>query len=406
MRIAVLNLDSIRSIMDISNESRGEAPWLCGIYNSHEDYSVDLLDDYTVDTTEYDIVVIPIYYAPWMSNETFCYTSGIYEALPESVKSLIQEDNVFVLFDNVHEGETKEFFEVAYSYLHAKPFRMERVIYNTSSLTLFDDHEHYCTENKITKRMKVIGSSLWEDMSNYFDTHDYKIDPLRYTNREKKYLNLNRRLRSHRPAFVSMLASRNLLEHGKVSLFTKDDGEAKVENYKHCKLYYRGLGMEIEHGFNLIKDKLPMVVDKTDGTINYAVDPDMTNLYITTYFSLVSCTFFYSDYKTVQMNEKIFKPIAYKQPFVIIGTPNTLKYLRDYGFKTFDGIIDETYDTIEDDTKRALAILQEVERLSNMSNDAWDKTLKEMLPILEHNQNRLLDFSQSEKYNKIWDAFK
>lgn len=106
------------------------------------------------------------------------------------------------------------------------------------------------------------------------------------------------------------------------------------------------------------------------------------------------------------MNEKIFKPIAYKQPFVIIGTPNTLKYLRDYGFKTFDGIIDETYDTIEDDTKRALAILQEVERLSNMSNDAWDKTLKEMLPILEHNQNRLLDFSQSEKYNKIWDAFK
>jgi hypothetical protein len=35
-------------------------------------------------------------------------------------------------------------------------------------------------------------------------------------------------------------------------------------------------------------------------------------------------------------------------PFVIVGTRGSLEYLRSYGFRTFEGIWDESYDSAED----------------------------------------------------------
>lgn len=63
------------------------------------------------------------------------------------------------------------------------------------------------------------------------------------------------------------------------------------------------------------------------------------------------------------VSEKTFKPMAFEHPFIIWGSANTLSYLHDMGFETFDHVIDETYDTVLNDNVRLQNIVKEVDRL-------------------------------------------
>jgi hypothetical protein len=49
-----------------------------------------------------------------------------------------------------------------------------------------------------------------------------------------------------------------------------------------------------------------------------------------------------------------------------MSTAGSLKYLKRYGFKTFDGLIDESYDKIVDSKLRLKAVIQEMQRIANM----------------------------------------
>ena len=76
--------------------------------------------------------------------------------------------------------------------------------------------------------------------------------------------------------------------------------------------------------------------------------------YDQTYFSIVVETSTGSDgqgsdgtHPDMFITEKIFKPIAYKHPFMVLGIPKILNFLRANGFETYDHIFDESYDTIE-----------------------------------------------------------
>jgi hypothetical protein len=87
------------------------------------------------------------------------------------------------------------------------------------------------------------------------------------------------------------------------------------------------------------------------------------------------------------LTEKIFKPIVSMMPFVLVGPANNLKYLRSYGFRTFDQWIDESYDAIEDPIERLQAVGAVLHDLSNRSLDDLTAMLYEMTPVLEHNRN-------------------
>jgi hypothetical protein len=69
------------------------------------------------------------------------------------------------------------------------------------------------------------------------------------------------------------------------------------------------------------------------------------NVYNQTAYSLVCETNFENDY--VFFTEKTVKPILARRLFIMIGHRHTLATLRELGFKTFDGIIDESYDEVE-----------------------------------------------------------
>jgi hypothetical protein len=86
------------------------------------------------------------------------------------------------------------------------------------------------------------------------------------------------------------------------------------------------------------------------------------------------------------LTEKTFKPIALGMPFVIVGTRGSLKYLRSYGFRTFEGIWDESYDDAEDDVRieRIASLLKELDELSiEAKQDLFEAAHK----VIEHNWN-------------------
>ena len=44
---------------------------------------------------------------------------------------------------------------------------------------------------------------------------------------------------------------------------------------------------------------------------------------------------------------------------MLAATPGSLQYLKQYGFETFHGLIDESYDTILDPRERLKTIVQD-----------------------------------------------
>jgi hypothetical protein len=71
------------------------------------------------------------------------------------------------------------------------------------------------------------------------------------------------------------------------------------------------------------------------------------------------------------LTEKTFKPIKHGQPFVIVGPAGTLAHLRKLGYRTFDHAIDNTYDTIVDNTARWQAVLNAIQTIHNQDMLTW-----------------------------------
>jgi hypothetical protein len=86
------------------------------------------------------------------------------------------------------------------------------------------------------------------------------------------------------------------------------------------------------------------------------------------------------------LTEKTFKPIALGMPFVIVGTKGSLEYLRSYGFRTFEGIWDESYDQAEDDV-RIERIASLLHSLNELSAAAKQELFEAAHEVIEHNWN-------------------
>tara|TARA_Y100000593_G_scaffold39324_1_gene76004 strand:+ start:1147 stop:2250 length:1104 start_codon:yes stop_codon:yes gene_type:complete len=105
-------------------------------------------------------------------------------------------------------------------------------------------------------------------------------------------------------------------------------------------------------------------------------------------FEVVPETVLYSS--SLFLSEKVFKPILFKKPFLVLSSIHTLSYLRKLGFKTFDPVIDESYDFETDNVIRTLKVLQEVKKLCSMSHIMLRKKLDQLDEILEYNHNHFM----------------
>ena len=91
------------------------------------------------------------------------------------------------------------------------------------------------------------------------------------------------------------------------------------------------------------------------------------------------------DYPNQLISEKIFKSFINRRPFVVVGPAYTLKRLHQLGFKTFDRIIDESYDDIADPSDRLLAVTDIVSTVSNYTVTELQQLAQDIEDIIEYN---------------------
>ena len=196
------------------------------------------------------------------------------------------------------------------------------------------------------------------------------------------YITFNRLVsndRSYRCYFVSLLYKHKLIKKGQVSFGINNERvtwEHELTN-SHSKLSSKA---RVHMRKYLPRDK-PLIIDGTD--ILGSASADIPRCINDSLWHIVTETVFY--YDKLHLTEKIFKPIVMKQPFMLLGAVGNLAYLKSYGFKTFEGIIDESYDTIVDNDARTEAVVQQIAWYCALSAEEKRSVIEAIAPIVEYN---------------------
>jgi hypothetical protein len=114
--------------------------------------------------------------------------------------------------------------------------------------------------------------------------------------------------------------------------------------------------------------------------------------YVDTYFSVVTETVLESPHSF--FTEKIAKPLAMGHPWIAATNTGFYRDVRNLGFRTFDVMIDESFDNIDDPQSR-------MDRIVDVVNDLCQQDLVSFLDacqdICKYNQQRLHEVVAQEK---------
>jgi len=148
----------------------------------------------------------------------------------------------------------------------------------------------------------------------------------------------------------------------------------------------------------LLKNAIPTKLDHVDYN---GASADLSPYGYDALWHVVTETVYYDE--SLHLTEKIFKPIVSKRPFILVGAPGNLAYLKRYGFRTFDRWIDESYDEEADPTRRTDMVVHELEKLSKRD---ITQQHKEMQEVLDYNYNHFYGEFKKIIVNELLDNFK
>lgn len=223
----------------------------------------------------------------------------------------------------------------------------------------------------------------------YFNDHEYFLSyinrqqcavPASDAPRQHEFTALNRIHKWWRAAIMSDLhhggvLSRSLWSYN--TALTEDDRPEDNPIRMDC----------ISNWCDIMKDFLsngPYVCDSGDAAAHNDHRQVNTDLYTQSYCHLVLETLFDVDQSGgAFLTEKTWKCMKFGQPFVIIGPVGSLDILRRSGYRVFDHAIDNSYDTIEDNTQRYLAARNSIAKIQQQDMHAW---YLRCLDDVRHNQ--------------------
>jgi hypothetical protein len=218
---------------------------------------------------------------------------------------------------------------------------------------------------------------------------------------EKKFWCGNIEYSQHRHFMICFLLSKsgnyswyhgkNLLENERYCpRFLKDINSEKsfIDTIKNYNEKYIG---EIYQNNTKLMKKFPVIMDNKRSSKAKSI----VKYYDECFVSVITETIFNSPYSDI--SEKALYAIAYGKPFIVVGTPRCLEYLKSLGFKTFDEFWDESYDNEKDAQKRLLMLFDLIEKIDNYTIEELKQIYTKMIPILKHNLNTLKNLRYNNK---------
>jgi len=192
------------------------------------------------------------------------------------------------------------------------------------------------------------------------------------------------RLCPTRQSWFYQLVRRQIIDQGYVSLNLDISRGCMVDSKdpnevfeKYFELYLKTF--EVEH--NAVKDIVPY------RNFDFAIP--LQDLIMQSKFSIVIETYFERN-EIITLSEKIFRCLKLPRPWVMFAMKHAVKHLRDLGFDVLDDIVDHSYDNIDFDIARQVAILDQAMVLSNL--EYTTQLVERMESAAMHNQQLLQSY--------------
>lgn len=300
--------------------------------------------------------------------------------IDKSLFGLLKEINTTIIINYSHEGHLNEYFvgEIL------KNISYKKIIF------LYNDYLNDFSKYK-SKNVSFIRVNYYLNRSSRYFQHNLKLnnisEVLNYEEKKYHFLSFNQYPHHHRVKIISEIYKNNIIDKFLISYNPK---------------FYETLG-DTKHDYeNQLKDLgyfedyklfISLPEKKVDFETNFRISGygyEDVQPYRESIISLISDTIFFKHQGFI--SEKVFKPIMYLQPFLIAGPSHYLMEIRNMGFKTFDGFIDESYDEEVDNKLRLEKVISELIRISNLPIEVLKHKLKEFENVLIYNQMKLLSF--------------
>jgi hypothetical protein len=165
-----------------------------------------------------------------------------------------------------------------------------------------------------------------------------------------------------------------------------------------------------ENTYNNIKSNIPIIIDSSVDKCNWIItnENDKINSIFSDRCIYIAVETFIHKNSNIQLylSEKTYKALYYKTPFILYGQQYILKYLKSVGLKTYSPYINEDYDNEENDALRLNKIINEINRLSTLSDKIYKNLYNSMqiianenFELLKNNFNNSIYFKYSYEYN-------
>jgi hypothetical protein len=292
-----------------------------------------------------------------------------------------------------------------------------KIYFLNANINSTSAYENWCKRNQIRLRISLIGfhfyfPALWSDVNVFFSKNNlgHKILSQAFKSiknqelRSKHFTCLNHRPRAHRYATVLYLLHLSSCEKGIISFAGYELGRVDaptVDNMDEVVKFIGSLsnGPELIKCLGVLNSKSPMSVDRAPEVIQHELwgketgsvaqslginDFGLDESIHDSYFEFVTETWFTDD-SCLYLTEKTFRPIITLKPFIIIGSPFSLKALKKLGFKTFSSIINEAYDEEVIPSRRMELIQEEIRKIIKSDANEIHNLYIKIWPILEYN---------------------
>ena len=270
-------------------------------------------------------------------------------------------------------------------------------------------HSLYEKSNEIyelqkSKQVYDMASDYQQHKSSAMSLDDFK--DTKSTLRKNTILSMNRRQREHRLATLCVLNHYGLLKGNGVSYQLTFDGpttpyyvDKLIKDKSRQKKYYQDYRELQDMKYQWVD--YPIAMEAKDG-VHHGYGWENKQPYLDSYLNITTETDFLNP--TGYASEKVWKPFGFFQPVLLVGSPNTLEFVRSFGFKTFNGFIDESYDKETDNAKRFELIEKEIVKFSKMSKQEVHDWYWSMEDILVHNHKLFLDIGEhkADQYKKMF----
>ena len=264
---------------------------------------------------------------------------------------------------------------------------LDRVIYVTNCHNVSKIYNKYCIKRNVQTKLNVehfptfrYDRTNLEEVTKKYVTTEYICGP-----REKDFLCFQRRYNDQRLAFYIEMHRSNMLDKFYMSMDASqpESGQSFESNMAHLANRRPELNITQQEIVNA-KHRLPLILDTTNFS-SYPMEETQfstEHYYQNSLINIIQETYFYSP--EIHLTEKTFKPIVFKQPFIMIGAKGSLQHLKDLGFKTFNDFWDESYD-MQDDSQRMASIFKLINEISNWTQEQKIQLTKDVKSILEYN---------------------